>query len=1787
MMADTAEYGGAHPGGAPSGEGGSPTKDIGPAREEGGQGSGAGSSVSAGSILDCFSYLNQSQADAAPFVPLLAWLSGFDSPSPQSAGVPEECRAGGEEDTDRSRSVQEESGASAEYLVGLPAGQGGGNDIVPPVPAEQVTSDPRPVPPGGGVPPSVEGSGAFVQKFSLEELRLRGLKSQSAILAGGTRKDPVYIPGGTTGGGEMWSRPLACMDPESGRSPGSMGDQGSGSISRGGPPSGQGGSASRRWNSAVRRAQAQVRAGGVLRELCPGLVAKGRPTEYGSVPLIWDQEPVLPAGMEALVVENVCSDQDARNLFECQLEGGQLRARTWPEFYCLDPEEQQLVLDGEITMEAMLSILARPGRERVQVYGPSAQDGNQWGGNGLSSMGRWDHRVVSARFHENWESEYARQLVREMAEDYIDKSSHENGNVIWEDLLRRRKDPGSGQMWMSLTQEQLDGLRADLHDPDMIDPVCVALSADRSALALESSPTSGLPRMSMGNAGARPSAAPAPVGPSGEEVQGSGRVDGIACASGEEGSAGVSGTAGTLGRGSGSNRPAVYMGGAVSASGINGALPLPAKSTGGGQAVPTLRLGKSMVASVSSGDSVTAKSSYSGPVVARGGPQSSIGATGRPTAIVRAIPEAIMGACDGLDAGDIVTKYLVGEEIYGTIQFEEQVIWLLEQMSAAELGQCKEWLRTLLDDSEPDSVLVNGSLVEWDEVMVHYGAVKEKWAACLDVCAGRRRFHAQYGIVWPDPGILAPALGDSARYGIVDPTSSPAGESHGGGMGARAGATGRAGGEPAEAPSTPGKSRPRGTRPRVPASTVPWYRTGQRLSQGAPVGAAPEPRVSESGAGPQSAAETMGSAMARALARAGPRVGTACAGSGAGTADAGIGVGKGSPAASVLSTPAKSPRVPRESDDVSRILDLSWTDTSTWPAEEQEVEWDGSAETQPGAGVIWGDSPAWVTFITGLSHGDPAYVRLAQIVRDRLLVYVHDVAVGSTYVSLVGAIVDMIMEGHPREIMVLMRDTEEITTRVMECVTILREYTVVDRSNKKGPAPRGTDSATVDRIAVGAVGGGLPTSVEWMSLSIGKDGCKYAVEPHRGGDMGPVASQEHVVSKPATGNGTAVGGPVGQLSAEAQEARQQLVQLESDLEQANLALQHQEDEAQKAKDEAAEVRAQNQELLRASEQAVGDMDSGKSRILNDDKSDAGKKEKFDAVWSALKELHTKLENNRVALRDKEDMLVSTLTWEKDSDRIVCEKAVRQAQVYAGTLRDRMTELVKDTYNLSCRVGSRKGGDRGGAVVAETELSPPADSVLCGPAKTSTARSFEQWIRRFFNKYCPDMPCMAAWCLYQCSLKTSTEVKSLEEISDFKAWDLAPDASYHVMRKPFCDEVRRFYQFCVSIFPETLKKLYHLIEFDDEYRKNKVVLHAPRDGENAQMLVVFVNCEHRRFSVLLQRKYTKLMRGAASLVATMGAVAGTKEILRHYDDAVDYGVVVSYKELCEKLYFNLAKDGRYAQGLSRWTVHDPLLCDFDNALITKPGGMFGAKLMLMNIQSLAAKVGDYKPDTADLVSTISETASAYFVTSAEVQREMSSEGASFLDVANAVGGVRTKKDWGAAVCPNTKCRFCGKGCALGLVKHQKENNRKPPTRCTACDEKLSRLGQLTNLNGDVVKAWVPRPKGKAAAVTKGDDSKKGFCFKFQKGQCKFGDKCRFKHEMVDESANAVGDAGGKGKYGPKPGDWECPKCQCHNFAKRTECFKCSVAKPAEGTAAAVTEEDPAGSAQDGAMQWSDA
>lgn len=37
--------------------------------------------------------------------------------------------------------------------------------------------------------------------------------------------------------------------------------------------------------------------------------------------------------------------------------------------------------------------------------------------------------------------------------------------------------------------------------------------------------------------------------------------------------------------------------------------------------------------------------------------------------------------------------------------------------------------------------------------------------------------------------------------------------------------------------------------------------------------------------------------------------------------------------------------------------------------------------------------------------------------------------------------------------------------------------------------------------------------------------------------------------------------------------------------------------------------------------------------------------------------------------------------------------------------------------------------------------------------------------------------------------------------------------------------------------------------------------------------------------------------------------------------------------------------------------------------------------------------------------------------------------------------------------------------------------------------------------------------------------------------------------------AFGDGGNR-----RPGDWDCPKCQAHNYADKTACFKCAIPKP---------------------------
>ena len=39
---------------------------------------------------------------------------------------------------------------------------------------------------------------------------------------------------------------------------------------------------------------------------------------------------------------------------------------------------------------------------------------------------------------------------------------------------------------------------------------------------------------------------------------------------------------------------------------------------------------------------------------------------------------------------------------------------------------------------------------------------------------------------------------------------------------------------------------------------------------------------------------------------------------------------------------------------------------------------------------------------------------------------------------------------------------------------------------------------------------------------------------------------------------------------------------------------------------------------------------------------------------------------------------------------------------------------------------------------------------------------------------------------------------------------------------------------------------------------------------------------------------------------------------------------------------------------------------------------------------------------------------------------------------------------------------------------------------------------------------------------------------------------------------------------KPGDWNCPKCKNHNYAKRTVCNRCDTRKPVEGKGSRKTQ-----------------
>jgi hypothetical protein len=85
----------------------------------------------------------------------------------------------------------------------------------------------------------------------------------------------------------------------------------------------------------------------------------------------------------------------------------------------------------------------------------------------------------------------------------------------------------------------------------------------------------------------------------------------------------------------------------------------------------------------------------------------------------------------------------------------------------------------------------------------------------------------------------------------------------------------------------------------------------------------------------------------------------------------------------------------------------------------------------------------------------------------------------------------------------------------------------------------------------------------------------------------------------------------------------------------------------------------------------------------------------------------------------------------------------------------------------------------------------------------------------------------------------------------------------------------------------------------------------------------------------------------------------------------------------------------------------------------------------------------------------------------------------------------------------------------------------------------------------------KAKGSQAAGGVGKGRSEELCPFFAKGTCWFGDQCRKSHGQP-LLFGAKGAKGGQFKLG----DWECPKCKTHNFAKQECCFnkECGAKRP---------------------------
>jgi len=78
---------------------------------------------------------------------------------------------------------------------------------------------------------------------------------------------------------------------------------------------------------------------------------------------------------------------------------------------------------------------------------------------------------------------------------------------------------------------------------------------------------------------------------------------------------------------------------------------------------------------------------------------------------------------------------------------------------------------------------------------------------------------------------------------------------------------------------------------------------------------------------------------------------------------------------------------------------------------------------------------------------------------------------------------------------------------------------------------------------------------------------------------------------------------------------------------------------------------------------------------------------------------------------------------------------------------------------------------------------------------------------------------------------------------------------------------------------------------------------------------------------------------------------------------------------------------------------------------------------------------------------------------------------------------------------------------------------------------------------------------------------GLCGDFQKGNCFRGDSCKFSHErrtrQDDGATSALRDDDYGGGHEVRPGDWTCPSCGEHVFARKDACWKCGAPKSESG------------------------